>query len=603
MIGLFDRLFGKSRTVVLHVSAASGFHLRPAAVFATEAKKFSAHIEAETRGKSVDAKDLNALLSLGLECGDHFDLVCKGKDAESAIETLTRTFETLMTKEQPEHFTPKRADAHYQASTLEGEIISQGIAVAPLWRYDAQTRQEHSRSFAEAVESVQKTLANPDGKERTIALAQNTLLKTLLERANSLEEMEQAVKEACQTLHGTAMEAKCSDYRDLLRRIRTAMGYHTVITYPDTPFILEADDLLPSEVETLPASCQGIILHKGSLASHTAILLRAEGIASLILPQPLPESDTPVILDAAAGILVPTPTPDDITAAQKRLKTLHHAAEDLQKRRFDPAYTKEGIHVAVLANVTDVASAQKAKEAGAEGIGLLRTEFLFKHTKPDYQTQKEAYRAIFAHFEEVTVRTLDVGGDKALPYVDLPSEDNPFLGIRGVRLFQSHPALIEEQLRAIFDAAEGKPLKVMFPMVATPDEFLSAKTFAKEVAKKHQCNIDNIAFGMMVEVPSVLFMMDAFNEIVDFYSIGSNDLNQYLHAVERTHPTLSLNPRSEALFAAIEYCVRHAEKPVSLCGELAADEVAIARLVKCGVHILSVSPQAVAKTKERIRHV
>ena len=601
-MGLFDRFFAKNRTVVLHVTSANGFHLRPAAVFTTEAKKFASRIEAETRGKSVDAKNLNALLSLGLEHGDHFDLVCKGKDAEAAIEALTHTFETLMEKESTAPQPPKQESAAYTAQSILGETIAPGIAVAPLWHYRAKTVQETPHPFSVAAKTVLQDLSHADTKEKEIALAQKTLLETLLESVDSLEAMKEAVEEACQTLQGSAMEAKCTDYHDLLRRIETAMGYHTVVAYPDTPFILEADDLLPSEVETLPSSCLGVILHHTSPASHTAILLRAEGIPTLIVTDAVPPSDAPVILDASAGRLVPSPAPSDITEAQKREESIRKRADHAHTKRFEPARTSEGSIIRVLANVTDAASAQEAKEAGAEGIGLLRTEFLFGEVKPDYQTQKETYRAIFDLFDEVTVRTLDVGGDKALPYVDLPKENNPFLGIRGVRLFQSHPALMEEQLHAIFDAAKGRAVKIMFPMVATPEDFITAKTFAQEVAAKYSCDIDNITFGMMVEVPSVLFLMEAFNQEVDFYSIGSNDLNQYLHAVERTHPTLSLDPRAEALFGAIEHCVRHTQKPVSICGELAADEAAIERLVKCGVTTLSVSAKAVANTKERIRH-
>ncbi len=602
-MGLFDGLFAKSRTVVLHVSSANGFHLRPAAVFTTEAKKFASRIEAETRGKSVDAKNLNALLSLGLEHGDHFDLVCKGKDAEAAIEALTRTFETLMEKESATPEPLKQESTAYTAQTIPGETIASGIVVAPLWRYHAKTVQETPHPFSVAVETVLQDLSHADTKEKEIALAQKTLLETLLESVNSLEAMRETVEEACQTLQGSAMEAKCTDYRDLLRRIESAMGYHTVVDYPATPFILEADDLLPSEVETLPSACRGVILHHTSPASHTAILLRAEGIPTLIATDVIPPSDTPIILDASAGVLVPSPVPSDMTQAQKREETIRKRTDHAHAKRFEPARTTDGKIIKVLANVTDPTSAKEAKEAGAEGIGLLRTEFLFGEVKPDYHTQKKTYRAIFELFDEVTVRTLDAGGDKALPYIDLPEESNPFLGIRGVRLFKSHPDIMEEQLHAIFDAAEGKAVKVMFPMVATPEEFITAKRFAVEVAEKYSCSIDNIAFGMMVEVPSVLFLMEAFNQEVDFYSIGSNDLNQYLHAVERTHPTLSLDPRSEALFAAIAHCVRHAQKPVSICGELAADEAAIERLVTCGVTTLSVSAKAVANTKERIRHV
>ncbi|HIQ46609.1 MAG TPA: HPr family phosphocarrier protein, partial [Sulfurovum sp.] len=195
------------------------------------------------------------------------------------------------------------------------------------------------------------------------------------------------------------------------------------------------------------------------------------------------------------------------------------------------------------------------------------------------------------------------GGDKALPYIEIPKENNPFLGIRGVRLFQSHPALLEEQLLAIFKAANGQSIKIMFPMVSTVEEFTEAKTFAQNIAKKHQQAIDTIAFGIMIEVPSVLFLLEAFNEVVDFYSIGSNDLSQYLFAIERTHPTLSVDTHSPVLFSAIEMIVQKVTKPLSICGELAADPLAIEKLLHSGIQTLSVSPKSIAQTKETIRHV
>ena len=310
-----------------------------------------------------------------------------------------------------------------------------------------------------------------------------------------------------------------------------------------------------------------------------------------------------MILDGYSASLVVAPTHTDLSYAQERQKEEKHTKQAAFQKRSQPAVTSSGHKIAVLANVTDVASAQEAKEQGAEGIGLLRTEFLFKEEAPDFKAQCDAYGAIFALFEEVTVRTLDVGGDKALPYIDLPQESNPFLGIRGVRLFKTHPELIETQLRAIFSAAQGRTIRLMFPMVATVEEFVEAKRFAQEVAASYTLDISRVQFGMMVEVPSVLFTLKAFDEVVDFYSIGTNDLTQYLFATERTHPTLSVAPLSEALWGAIEKILIETTKPVSLCGEIAAEVEAIPKLITLGIGTLSVSPGRIATTKETIRHV
>ena len=219
------------------------------------------------------------------------------------------------------------------------------------------------------------------------------------------------------------------------------------------------------------------------------------------------------------------------------------------------------------------------------------------------ETQKKAYQEIFDLFDDITVRTLDVGGDKALPYIQIPSEANPFLGVRGVRLFRTHPQLLEEQLHAIFLAAGDKAVKIMFPMVSSVEEFTQAKNIAQNVAKKYQLDISHILFGIMIEVPSVLFLLEAFNDVVDFYSIGTNDLTQYLFAIERTHPTLKTDALSPVVFSAIESILKTASKPVSICGELASNKNAIATLLDMGLETLSVSPKSIAPTKESIRHV
>ncbi|MEA3434532.1 MAG: putative PEP-binding protein, partial [Campylobacterota bacterium] len=304
-----------------------------------------------------------------------------------------------------------------------------------------------------------------------------------------------------------------------------------------------------------------------------------------------------------SAVVVQNPSSEDLERATKRLKKNEAQKNIASIKRFEHATTSKGKNIKVFANVADVSSAQTAKEEGAEGIGLLRSEFLFKEEKPTLEVQTQAYEEIFALFDEITVRTLDIGGDKALPYINLPKEENPFLGIRGVRLFQTHPEIMAEQLQAIFLASKNRALKIMFPMISTIEEFNEAKCFAYEVSKKYQIDISQLQFGIMIEVPSVLFLMEAFNEVVDFYSIGTNDLTQYLFAVERTHPTLKADALSPVLFDAIETIVKKTTKPVSICGELAAHKDAIPKLLNIGIETLSVSPKSIAQTKEEIRNV
>ena len=608
-MNLLKTFFFKPRSIQLTITAPNGFHLRPVARFANKAKQFNCTISASVGDKKVDVTKVNALLSLSLEKGDTFVLTTKGKESQKALASLKTLFQTLM-QDDVEVGTIKKESVDYEGEILEGDIIAKGVAIAPVSVYKTEILQhENSLAFKEAVNETINALEETykTQKERSnadIYLAQKELLSTLAEKCDSLEELERVVIEESSKLKGTKLSAKISDYQDILQQVKTALGLEVKVIFPQDDFILLADDLLPSEIALLSSTqVQGVVLKETSINSHTAILLRASGIPSLIADTLQIPLNSDIILDSVAGVVVLHPSSDDMqkakTLQEQNKKEKAHSAS----KRFESSQTTQGKTIKVYANVGDVLSAKVAKEEGAEGIGLLRSEFLFKSTKPSLETQTKAYAEIFNTFEDVTVRTLDVGGDKALPYINIPLEDNPFLGVRGVRLFRTHPEILAEQLHAIFIASQGKQVKVMFPMVSTVEEFSKAKTFAKEVAQKHNIDINHIAFGIMIEVPSTLFLIPTFNEVVDFYSIGTNDLTQYLFAVERTHPLLKVDALSPVVFSALESVVTQASKPVSICGELAANTDAIDKLVNLGLSTLSVNPKSIAQTKEHIRNV
>jgi len=608
-MSLFKHLFSKTLSAELTITSSNGFHLRPVAQFASLSKSFPCSITATFQGKTVETKSVNTLLSLSLEKGDTFTLQVQGKQADTALKALTEHFETLMGTDS-EVQTIQKGTADYEGTLIEGEIVFQGIAIAPVYTHiRKEVQHSTTMSFQEAVQAsldeldVQHQL-HQEEEQGSIYLAQKALLDALGETCNTLLELEESIEKEIKTLGGGKLASKEADYRDILQTVQKHLGLEIQVSFPERPFILLANDLLPSEIDALSKTqVQGVILQNASIHSHTAILLRSFGIVSLIADIGKIAQNTLLILDSHAGSVVRDPSEEDLKKAQQHAEKDKKQQTQSAVKRFEEAYTAEGAKIKVLANVSDPASAKIAKEEGAEGIGLLRSEFLFKENKPSLETQEKAYAEIFSCFDDVTVRTLDVGGDKALPYIEIPKENNPFLGIRGVRLFQSHPALLEEQLLAIFKAANGQSIKIMFPMVSTVEEFTEAKTFAQNIAKKHQQAIDTIAFGIMIEVPSVLFLLEAFNEVVDFYSIGSNDLSQYLFAIERTHPTLSVDTHSPVLFSAIEMIVQKVTKPLSICGELAADPLAIEKLLHSGIQTLSVSPKSIAQTKETIRHV
>jgi len=608
-MGFFSSFFSKSLSADLTVTSGNGFHLRPVAQFVSAAKKYPCQISASFKNKEVNAKGVNSLLGLSLEQGDTFTVTCKGKEAEQALQALTETFTVLMQDDTEVSMIAKES-TRYEGSVIAGEIIYAGIAIAPLYHYkEERFHHETKLSFQEACKKSREELDSlyESQKEKGnagIYLAQKELLVSLKEDCSDMEQFKEKIETFTAPLLDTKLESKISDYKDILQRIEKHLGIEVKMVLPESAFILLADDLLPSQIEQLVHSAvSGVVLKETSLNSHTAILLRAEGITSLITENTNLTEDTPVILDSHAGLIVTKPSKKDFEKAAQRLdedqKTLNAAKE----KRFEQAVTRVGKAIRVLANVTDAISAKQAKEEGAEGIGLLRTEFLFKEEKPTFEMQVASYKKIFDIFDDITVRTLDVGGDKALPYIDLPKEDNPFLGIRGIRLLDTHPEIIEEQLHAIFAAADNKAIKIMFPMVSTVEEFTEAKQFAEKTAEKYKIDISNILFGIMIEVPSILFLIDKLNDLVDFYSIGTNDLTQYLFAVERTHPTLKTNDLSPAVMDAIALIVQKADKPVSICGELAGNIKAIPTLLKIGIETLSVSAKTIAQTKETIRNV
>jgi phosphoenolpyruvate-protein phosphotransferase len=282
--------------------------------------------------------------------------------------------------------------------------------------------------------------------------------------------------------------------------------------------------------------------------------------------------------------------------------------------RKAPAVTRDGRQVEVVANIGDIGSAKEAVEFGAEGVGLLRTEFLYleRSTMPDEEEQYEAYRAIGDVLGErpLIIRTLDVGGDKPLPYVDLEPEMNPFLGVRAIRLSLRRPDLFQPQLRAILRAGEGCNVKVMFPLVATYQEVVQAKEALKEahqaLAEEGVPHAEKVDVGIMVETPAAALQVDRMADLVDFFSIGSNDLTQYTLAADRGNEELGdlFHALDPAVLRLIKHVIDGAHDGgawAGLCGELAGRRRAIPVLLGLGLDEFSMTPAAIPEAKQIIR--
>jgi len=321
-----------------------------------------------------------------------------------------------------------------------------------------------------------------------------------------------------------------------------------------------------------------------------------------------------IILDGESGKIFVDPESELVNQYSIKVEALQQTKNKARLKRAAPALTRDGKTVEIVANIGSIAGAQLAVESGAEGVGLFRTEFLFlKRTfAPDEEEQYQSYRATAKALDgrPLIIRTLDAGGDKSIPYLNIEPESNPFLGWRAIRLCLAQPELFKTQLRAVLRVAAEFPVKVMFPMIATLDELRRAKSLMaealQELSARNESHADKVDTGIMVEIPSVAQMADEFAHEVDFFSIGTNDLTQYTFAVDRTNPKVAslADACHPAVLRQIQRVIEAAHKSkiwVSVCGELAGDLDAIPILLGLGLDEFSMSSPAIPKAKEVIR--
>ncbi len=410
------------------------------------------------------------------------------------------------------------------------------------------------------------------------------------------------------------LAARASDVLDLGRRVLrllTGAALDTALTGSD--LIVIAEDLTPSDVATLDRSrVLGFCTVTGGATSHVAILARSLGLPAMAGADPrvlTVAAGTSVILDGGRGTLHASPSEAEIAAIRQR------QAREVERRRAElehallPASTRDGHRVRVAANTGPADETRRALAFGAEGVGLLRSEFLFlgRQSSPTEQEQDEVYETIARALgpeRPLIIRMLDAGGDKALPYLPTVPEDNPFLGERGVRVMLRRPDVMGSQLRAILRASRVGRVHLLVPMVSTLDEWRAVKRAYER--ERRQLGVAPVPVGIMVEVPATAIMAEQFAREVDFFSIGTNDLTQFTLAMDRDHPRLAtqvdaLNPAVLRLVSmTIDAAHRHG-KWVSVCGVVAADAQAVPILVGLGVDELSVSAADVPAVKARIR--
>ncbi|MGZ3775244.1 MAG: phosphoenolpyruvate--protein phosphotransferase [Bdellovibrio sp.] len=641
----------------------SGLHARPAAVLAGFAKKFNSEIKIQHKQNHGNAKSVVSILSLDIGFGDEITLAVQGPDAHDAIKTLALNISQGL-NEKVENLaqpmvsptvppSPSPSPTSTDKNILSGVPASQGLAVGHIFqiRHQEVEVQEYSnhprdeqqhldRALNQAKIQLDALISHLDKQSQSDKGAIFAAHQELLEDPDLLSIATEEIllnktaafawKKAYSTyavrlsaLSNELLAARANDLKDVGRRVLLLLvgndQTHFDSQIPENA-ILVAENLTPSDTANLDrAKVLGFCTTTGGASSHVAILARSLGIPAVagIHPQALEiSSGTSVILDGTKGELRLNPTMEEIAAIQK----LQSEAENKRQRDITHAHksatTLDGHHVEVCANIGGLADAQKAMTLGAEGVGLLRSEFLFlnRTVAPSENEQYHVYNDIAKALElkyPLTIRTLDIGGDKPLAYLPIPQEENPFLGERGIRVSLNHPEIFREQLRGILraSAASGpsackKQIRIMFPMISTLHEWREAKNILEE--ERQKLGMESVSVGIMIEVPAAAIMADAFAKEVDFFSIGTNDLTQYTLAMDRGHAKLAsqadgLHPSVLTLINLTVQAAHHYGKWVGVCGGIASDTQAIPILMGLGVDELSVSVPAIPGIKSQIR--
>ncbi len=635
---------GPVSTRAVVVPLAHGLHARPAARVAQCAAAYRAEVTFSWAGREASARSPVALMTLGLQHGDTAVLGATGSDAEDALAAIAALIEGGMgeTRALPAAPAAKPAPAVLPVDgLLRGVTAAPGLAIGVAARLSrpelvvaeqghgvAQERAALTAAINEVSTQIAQAIAgNSEPTRRAILAAHAAFLAdpTLSAEADRLigdgksagfawRAAVGGFVDALRSLADRRMAERVDDLIDLERRVLNVLAGETGAD-PVLPAgaILLADELLPSQLMAIPVGrLAGLCVGGGGPTSHVAILAVAMGVPAVVAVGAALEAiavGATVILDADAATLQASPDTSALEAAQGRLAARAARREAAQSTARNPARLADGTSVPVLANLGSLAEAEAAAAGGAEGSGLLRTEFLFleRETAPDEDEQTERYQAIAKALggRPLVIRLLDIGGDKPVAYLPNPAEDNPALGVRGVRLLLRRPQLLRAQLRAILRVGSKGRCSIMVPMVSRVAE-LRAVRAALDEARRDLGVSDRVDLGVMIETPAAAMIADQLAQEADFLSIGTNDLTQYALAMDRGNPELAgevdgLDPAVLRLIR--QACVGGASQGLatSVCGGLAGDPVAIPILIGLGVSKLSMATAAIPEAKALIR--
>ncbi|UST65125.1 phosphoenolpyruvate--protein phosphotransferase [Pseudomonas moraviensis] len=631
----------------VRVAHRGGLHARPAALIRQTAQGFNSQAQLHFNGKSAPCNSLIGLMGLAIAEQDEVQVSCQGPDADAALQALLSALATALPDDHhgqaPVSTAALKRPA--EAGVLHGVCAAPGLVAGPLFRLNAITlpadmgnhdpvqQQQTLETALNAVRSeIAATLAqakkHSNADEEAIFAAHMALLEdpALLDAAQQFiaqgtaatHAWSQSIDAQCAMLQGTGsplLAERANDLRDLRQRVlRALLGEAWQYQVP-AGAIVAAQELTPSDLLQLSAQgVAGLCMAEGGATSHVAILARGKGLPCIValgaqlLDQP---QDQAVVLDADGGRLELTPNAERLSEVQQAQIQRQQRRESQQAKAHLPAETRNGVHIEVVANVASSSEAADAFANGADGVGLLRTEFLFvdRQTAPDVEEQRSAYQAVIDAMgnKSVIIRTIDVGGDKQLDYLPLPAEANPVLGLRGIRLAQARPEILDQQLRALLQVKPLQRCRILLPMVTEVDELLHIRQRVDALCLELGI-AERPEIGVMIEVPAAALQAEQLAEHADFLSIGTNDLSQYTLAMDRDHAGLAA--RVDALHPALlrliamtcEGAAVH-KRWVGVCGALASDPLATPVLIGLGVTELSVSAVQIGEIKDRVRQV
>lgn len=631
-----------------------GLHARPTAVLANSAKRFTAEIRLVKGEREANAKSVVMVMGLDIKQHDRVRLRASGPDAAEAVEALAVMINSGLGERlhgrpkdsqppaPPAAAGPPRSD---DPNILAGVSASGGLAVGRIFQLrkgeieveeKGRGAETERAAFLQALKEAktelvglenQLRLAADVGKAAIFAAHQEILEDPELMTATlagvaagqsaafAWRAAFQAQAEMLKGLNNELLAGRANDIQDVGRRVlvRLAGQPEGPVAIP-AETILVAEDLTPSDVTGFNRNqVLGFCTTGGGGTSHVAILARAAGLPAVAAIDPralAAPNGTQAILDGEAGELRLKPSEAEVERVREIMRQADQARARNLAEAAKPAVTLDGHRVKVVANISGLAEARESVTQGGEGVGLLRSEFLFleRSEAPSQEEQAGIYTAIAKSLgpeRDLVVRTLDVGGDKPLAYLPLPVEVNPFLGVRGIRLNMVAPDLFSAQIRAILSAAPYARLHIMFPMIASLEEIQAARAIVEQEAAALEAS-PRVAVGIMVEVPAAAVLAEGLAAEVDFFSIGTNDLTQYTLAIDRGHPSLAkmadgLHPAVLSLIGRTVRGAHHHGKWVGVCGGLAGEPAAVPILLGLGVDELSVSVGSIAAIKAAVR--